>query len=640
MHRKFEMAALAGLVVVVGVSAAGADDIGWPAYNKDLTGDRYAPLAEISVENVGELKKVCEMKVGDPGPFQTSPIVVDGVMYLTTGYTTLAADPVTCALKWRNVYKPEEKVVYSANRGAAYLDGMVFRGTGDARLLAIDAASGKTLWTRKVGDPAVGEFFSSAPLAVNGMVYGGLAGSDWGIRGRVMGFDAKTGEEKWRFNTIPMGDEPGADTWHVAASAKHGGGGQWTTYTFDPQTNELFVPVANPSPDFAPQYRPGDNLYTNSIISLDGTTGKLNWYYQFTPADGFDYDMGAAPILFTDANTGRQMVAAGSKDGHLYVLDRATHKLAYKVPVTTIVPPAHPATAEEGVYACPGALGGVEWNGPAYDPALNQIYTGAVDWCMVFKTSKEAPAYAAGNTYYGTNARPQKDQPANGWVTAVDAETGKIVWRYKTPYPVVSGVTPTAGGIVLVGDLGGTFYAFDAEKGTILFQEKTQGGLAGGIVTYSRGGRQYIAVTSGNISRATFGALGVPMVIVYGVGVEGEPRFVDASVPAGGAVGSPDDDSDDTASAAGSSAGSSASQAMVAGKQVYDTFCSACHGANGGGGVGPSLIDEEARKDLTQAIDWIDHPQSPMPALYPGTLKEADVRNVATYVETAFQKKK
>lgn len=617
-------AAVAGTIAAPGL--ADGVDADWPAYNRTLTGSRFSPLDEITTDNVGQLKRTCEMKLGDPGPFQTSPIVIGDTIYLTTANTTLAVDPVKCALKWRNIYKPEQKVVYGANRGAAYLDGVLYRGTGDARLRAIDAESGKTIWTRKVGDPTVGEFFSSAPLAWNGMVFAGPAGSDWGIRGHIMGFDAKTGKEKWRFWTVPMGKEPGAETWHLPASAKRGGGGMWTTYTLDPETGELFVPVANPSPDFAPQYRPGDNLYTNSVVVLDAQTGKLKWYYQFTPGDGFDYDLGAAPVLFTDRK-GNRRVAAGSKDGHLYVLDRDTHELVFKTPVTTIELPDRPATDKGGVFACPGALGGVEWNGPAYDPVLDRIFTGAVDWCMTFTTTKEGPAYAPGRTYYGTNAKPSDDQPANGWVTGVEAATGKTAWRYKTPKPVVSGITPTAGGLVFAGDLGGTFYAFDAESGHLLFKDKTKGGLAGGIVTYTIDGKQYVAVTSGNVSRATFGALGSPTLIVYALGVTGAPKVVDIS---GGAP---------KAGQRHAAGGGTTDTARAAGAKVYDSYCSGCHGTHGEGGTGPSLINENARKDLTQAIDWIKHPKSPMPSLYPGALTLQQVRDVAKYVETAFRKK-
>ena len=232
------------------------------------------------------------------------------------------------------------------------------------------------------------EEFTAAPIAWNGLVFIGPAGGDFGIRGRVAAFDAQTGREVWRFHTIPEGGEAGAETWTLPATVKHGGGGTWTSYTLDPVTRELFVPVGNPAPGYAPEKRPGANLYTNSVVVLDAATGKLKWFYQLDPNDGFDWDLGAAPMLYQDGpRQGR--VALGSKDGHVYVLDRQSHKLLFKTEVTTIsVRDAKPAL--KGTNVCPGALGGVEWNGPSYSPLLNTIYVGAVDWCFVELEGKTA----------------------------------------------------------------------------------------------------------------------------------------------------------------------------------------------------------------------------------------------------------
>lgn len=628
---------LAGLALVgLAASSQAAESTDWPYYANQITGERYSALKEITPENAGQLKQACIMDLGDPGPFQGSPLIVGGVIYVTTGYTTTAFDGATCERKWQNVYKPEGHIVYTANRGLAYLDGTLYRGTMDARLVAIDAATGKTKWVKKAGNPDIGEFFSSAPLAWEGMVFMGPAGSDWGIRGHVMAFDAETGEEKWRFWTIPGEDDPGGETWHNPASIKRGGGGQWTSYTLDPETGELFVPVANPSPDFAPQYRPGDNLYTNSIISLDAKTGKLNWYYQFTPADGFDYDQGAAPALFTDAE-GRKIVAAGSKDGNLYAVDRDSKKLLYKRAVTTIKEPPH-YPDEKGVYACPGALGGVEWNGPAYYPPSNLLLTGAVDWCMTFTTDTQDPneTYKPGHLFYGTDAKPPKEEPATGWITAVDASTGEVKWQKNTTGPVTAAVNPTAGGVVFTGDLDGNFLVLNAETGETLFEDKTGGGVAGGVPTYAIGGKQYVAVTSGNISRGTFGALGKPKVIVYALGVEGEPKTYSASTGdvVEKAQGAPGPDEAETAAA------SKGAPNVANGNKIYSNYCAGCHGEDGEGGVGPSLIDEFERKNMAEIVDWIEHPNSPMPKLYPGVITVEQVRDVGAYVEETFRKKK
>ena len=247
----------------------------------------------------------------------------------------------------------------------AFANGQLFRGTPDGRLLAIDAASGKTLWQQQVGDPAQGEFFSSVPVIWQGLLITGSAGSDCGIRGRIMAYEQESGREVWRFYTIPRGKETGAETWKDWKSARYGGGGSWTTYTLDMASGEVFVPVGNPAPDFAPSHRPGANLFTDSMVVLDARTGALKWWHQMLSNDGLDLDLAAAPMLYWNSK-GRPMVAIGSKDGYLYGVDRETHKRVFKIPVTTIQKPDRAPTAQ-GVHSCPGPLGGVEWNGPAYD---------------------------------------------------------------------------------------------------------------------------------------------------------------------------------------------------------------------------------------------------------------------------------
>ncbi len=449
--------------------------------------------------------------MGEEGPFQTGPVVVGDRMFITTAHTTVAMNATNCFVYWRHVDKSNKNDPISVNRGAAYLDKRVFRGMPGARLAALDAETGKLLWDVKVGEPSISEFLSSAPVAWNGLVFIGVAGGDWGIRGRVMGFDAATGKEAWRFYTIPMGSEAGAETWHIPATAERGGGATWTSYTLDTMAGELFVPVGNPAPDFAPDARPGDNLFTNSIVVLDAKSGALKWWYQATPRDGFDYEMGAAPVLYTTRD-GESRVAAGSKDGFLHVVSRKSHTLAFKTPVTTIFNADKKPTLE-GIRACPGSLGGVEWNGPAFDPDTHSIYVGSVDWCASFKLGAEIE-HKPGDLHMGTAYKGDPAEKATGWVTAVDAGTGAVRWKFNTPEPVVAGVTTTAGGLLFTGDLGGTFYAFDKSNGNVLFKGNTGGAIAGGVVTYMVGGKQYVATTSGNISRMTFQTTGSPRVII------------------------------------------------------------------------------------------------------------------------------
>jgi len=511
----------AGGTTVAASGAGGAPDAGWPAYNNDPASQRFSSLSQITTQNVASLKPVCALRMGEEGSFESGPIVVGDTMFVTTPHTTVALNATNCTLIWRTVHQPKQKDVFPVNRGAAYLDGRVFRGTPDARLIAMDAKTGKVLWDVQAGDPTVGEFLSSAPIAWNGTVFTGVAGSDWGIRGHMMAFDAATGKEKWRFYTIPMGNDPGANTWKLPATAKRGGGAQWTSYTLDPKTAELFIPVANPAPDYIPGSRPGDNLYTNSLVVLDANTGQLKWYFQLTPHDGFDWDLGAAPLIYT-ADDGTARVGMGSKDGYVYSVDRNSHQQKFQTAVTTIDVPKTPPTPA-GVHACPGTLGGVEWNGPAYDPQTKMLYAGAVDWCAIYKAA-QAPSYTAGQLYMGGSYSPGPSDTASGWVTAMDASTGAVKWKFHAPQPVVSGITPTAGGVVFAGGLAGNFFALDASNGKVLLKYPTGGGIAGGIITYAVGGKQYVATTSGNVSRTTFRTTGSPTVIIMALNAPATPR--------------------------------------------------------------------------------------------------------------------
>ena len=395
-------------------------DRGWPSDNNDLLGQRFSPLKEINKGNVGTLKTVCSIKVQEGGSFQASPVVVDGVMYITTARDTIAMDPTTCAEKWRHKFISADEDVFANNRGVAIDNGRIFRGTATGAFFALDLA-GKPLWSVQIGNPVIGEFVAAAPIAWGGLVFQAVAGSDWGVRGRVMAYDAATGREVWRFYPVPTGDEVGADTWKNKNSVLTGGGGVWTTLTLDASTGELFIPVGNPAPDLDASYRPGDNLFTDAVVSLDARTGKLLWYHQHIKNDSIDHDMSAAPVVFRDPEVRDILVYAG-KDGMLTALDRSTKAVIYSTPVTTVDNNGAAAT-EAGAHVCPGLLGGVEWNGPAYDPKANMLFVGSVDWCTNFKKGK--PKYIQGELFFGGD--PVMDAKHNGgWISAVEASTGAV----------------------------------------------------------------------------------------------------------------------------------------------------------------------------------------------------------------------
>jgi len=617
---------LLGVAVCSGCASSSQRDakignVGWAMYNMSYDGVRSSPLSEINVGNVKNLRPVCRAKLGEEGSFTAGPVVVGDTLFITTPHTTVALDATTCRLIWRFVDPPTKADVYAVNRGVAYLDGRVFRGTPDGRLVALRSDSGRALWNVQVGDPSLGEFTSSAPVAWGGTVFIGIAGSDWGVRGRMMAFDVATGKEKWRFWTIPMGNERGAETWRIPETAARGGGGMWTSYALDTLTQELFVSVGNPAPDFLTSARPGDNLFTNSVVVLDAASGALKWWYQPTPNDGFDYDLGAAPVLYT-TGIGVPRVLLASKDGNLYALDRRTHALAFKTPITTISRTGARPTPT-GVHACPGPLGGVEWNGPALDARSHTIYVGAVDWCATFESGPVK--YVRGGLYWATNVKPTSADTGRGWLTAVDADSGAVRWRFRAPAPLVAGVTHTAGGLVLTGDLAGNLYAFDNATGNVAFQTNLGGSVAGGVMTYAARGRQYIAATAGNIGRTTFGALGSPTLVVLALGSPGQAGAADGAGVAEIAL------PEIATGTAQNTSGGGAAQTTAAGEKVYQ-LCSACHGARGEGGIGANL--QTSSRDLAGIIAYIKAPTGSMPKLYPSALSEADVAAVAAYVMT------
>ncbi len=483
----------------------------WLSFNNRLDGQRFSPLKEITPANASRLHEVCRVGVDGPVTFEAGLLVDHGVIYTDTARETVAIDARTCQVRWRFSYVPDEERGGISNRGVALMDGRLFRGTGDARLLALDAATGKLLWKDVIGTPSLGEGAQGVPLASNGIVYMGISGSESGIRGRVMAFDAQTGRELWRFNTIPMGTEKGAATWKSAQTARTGGGGVWGAMSLDVSTGELFVPVGNPWPDIDNGYRPGSNLFTDSIVALDPRTGALKWWHQVTPADWRDMDLVAAPVLYRD-NEGRDILAFAGKDGYVTGLDRDTHRIVFHTPVVTVQPYLSSATPE-GVRICPGYAGGVEWNGPTLDRSSNTLVTGSVDACFIVKSATTpTKKYIGGRLNFGGSVKT--DGPITGWVTSIDADTGSLRWHYHTEKPVIAAVTPTAGGVTFTGDLAGHLLVFNSKTGELVASVQTGGSLAGGVVTYDEGGKQYVAFASGNVSRMAFGSLGLPSVVV------------------------------------------------------------------------------------------------------------------------------
>ena len=479
------------------LSAAHENSRDWLYHTHDYSGSRYADLAQINADNVASLAPVCIFQMGEPGPFQSGPIVYDGVMYVTTLRATMALDAATCRLKWRHEWDEKVPSFGLSNRGVAIKDGRVVRATSDGYLFALDAADGKLLWARRIGDAEVGETFTMPPLIYDDLIVIGPAVSEFAIEGWVGAFKLENGEPVWHFNTVP-GAKDGTGTWPNPENIVQGGGGVWTPLSFDPESEELYVAVTNPAPDFPAHLRPGLNLYTNSIVALDIRSGTLNWYDQLVPNDSHDWDVTQVSPLFRTTVDGRErnLVATTSKDAFLRVLDRDSHERLYEIPVSKIENVDVPLTTE-GVHVCPGIEGGVLWNGPAYNPGTNQLYVGSVEWCATFSLS-ERVRFLPGQMYLGGQLRP--DATYGGHVTGIDASDGSVRWTYESERPVLGALTTTSGNLVFFGELTGDLVVFHAETGDELYRFHTGGPIGGGVVTYTVNGKQYVAVSSGDPS--------------------------------------------------------------------------------------------------------------------------------------------
>jgi alcohol dehydrogenase (cytochrome c) len=495
----------------------------WPSYNKTLTSERFSDLSQINTQNVGKLKVLCTYDTKQFTSFETGPIMVQGALIGTTEFDIFSIDPATCAENWRR-HEDYPGYILPTNRGAAYLDGMLFRGTEDGRVLAYDFKTGKRLWEATIADMKKGEAVPAAPIAWNGLVFVGNAGGDFkGGKGRMYALDAETGKIVWEFFLVPKSEgdmvrgPQGASpldnsTWKNVPGVPISGGGAWISPTLDPATGLLYVPVGNPEPDFDIGGREGENLFTDSVVVLDAKTGAYKRHFKIVPRDWHDWDVSNPPALIRTTG-GKKLMAVSPKDGFLYGFDLADNKLLYRTAVTTIENVDAPFSTDKDVHFCPGAGGGEEWNSPAYDPRTNLIFTGDVDWCSTVKlqTREEVVATAIGQPWTGERTiNPfnkfgkftRADGEWAGWLHAVDADTCVWKWRLKTNYPILGAVTPTAGGLVFFGDVGGNFYAVDAATGQKLWGQKIDGAIAGGVITYAVNDVQKVAVATGFISPA------------------------------------------------------------------------------------------------------------------------------------------
>src|SRR5215813_13287085 len=453
----------------------------WLTYSGDYAGRRFSALDQINTSNVQSLVAKWVYQTAATGKFETTPLVVDGILYATgQDDRAFALDARTGRPIWlyqRQLPADIRPCCGRVNRGLAILGDKVFLGTLDAHVIALDAKTGNVVWDVAPIDYRAGYSFTLAPLAIKNLVILGVSGGEYGIRGFIDAYDAGTGERRWRFYTTPAPGEPGHDTWE-GDSWKIGGAPAWITGTYDPATNTTFWTTGNPAPSNRGEGRAGDNLYSNSLLALDPSTGKLKWHFQFTKHDEHDYDATQIPVQVDDGD--RHLIMQANRNGFFYVIDRASGKLLSATPYGRVtwsnskdasgVPierkEASPTLA--GVPVCPGALGATNWMSPTYDPQTRLFYVTAREQCDIFSTA--AQPYDAGHAYYGSAYFPNDEtEPFYGALRALDLETGKTVWEWKHVSPTWSGVLSTAGGVVFTGDAEGNFVAFDARTGKSLW---------------------------------------------------------------------------------------------------------------------------------------------------------------------------
>ena len=496
-----------------------ANDASWLMYSGDYTGARHSPLKQITPANVARLAAQWTFQVENMVTgrgFEGTPIVLDGVMYVTgNNNTAWAVDVRTGKQLWRHRRQLPSGLTYGAgnasNRGFAILGDRLFMGTLDAHLVALDRHSGKVLWDIVVDDFKVGYAVTQAPLIVKDKVIIGIAGGDLPTRGFLDAYDPETGKRVWRFWTIPGPGEPGSETWSDPAVLPRGGGATWQTGSYDPELNLLYWGTGNPNPDYYGGDRKGDNLYTASIVAIDADTGTPRWHYQFTPHDTHDWDSNHVPVLgdVTIGGRARKVVMVANRNGFFYTLDRQTGELLVAKPFTDtkwareigkdgkpVVLNLGVATPENPNPVCvPDYRGGTNFNPPSFDPSQQTFFVMARETCAIYTPEKMEMVPAR---VFMSGGMKKLNEPDYSALRAIDAKTGAIRWEHKFPLSSLAGVMSTASGLVFAGDQEGYFNAFDAKTGKLLWRYRTGAPIHGAAATtFMLDGRQHVLIPSG-----------------------------------------------------------------------------------------------------------------------------------------------
>jgi alcohol dehydrogenase (cytochrome c) len=499
----------------------------WLTYSGGVLGQRHSALAQITPANVKDLELQWVFQARSLEKFEASPIVVDGVMYTVQAPNDIIAlDAATGRVFWTYPYVPSPLARLCCgrvNRGLAILDNTLFMATIDGHLIAVDAKTGGLIWNVSVGGarPEAGYSFTVAPLVIKDKVIIGAAGGEYGVRGFIAAFDARSGKEVWRFNTIAGPGERGAETWS-GDSWKTGGGSIWVTGSYDPELNLTYWGVGNPGPDWNGDVRPGDNLYSDSVVALDADTGALKWHFQFTPHDVYDYDSVQVPVLADIQMQGRtkKVMLFANRNGIYYTLDRTNGEFLVGKPFTKVNwtagldetgrPRNMVPLTEDGVLIYPGVQGGTNWYSPSFNPRTGLFYVPV--WADTYSTFTKRPVeYKEGQRYTGAlpampirlltggpSINRRRPEEGTGAIQAIDPKTGEKKWEYALSDVVDAGVLTTASDVLFSGSREGYAFALDARTGALLWKANVGGSVSNGPITYAVGGRQYVAMAAGS----------------------------------------------------------------------------------------------------------------------------------------------
>ncbi len=496
------------------------DPTKWLTHAGDYTGQRHSPLTQIAPGNVHQLTPQWMFQTQRLGSFQSSPLVLDGVIY-ATGYDNYAwaIDARTGKQIWRyrRDFSPDWRgCCGTVNRGFAALGDRLFMATIDAHVISLDMKTGTVLWDVTLGDPKLGYSATVAPLVVKDKVIVGVAGAEYGTRSFIDAYDPQTGKRAWRFYTVPAPGEPGGETWPPGDSYLRGGGSIWVTGTYDPDQNLLFFGTGNPGPDYFTKAREGDNLYTDSVVALDADSGKLKWHYQFTPHDLHDWDSTQVPVLGEIPIDGkpRKVVMFANRNGFYYTLDRVTGKVIVAKPFVEtnwakeisprtgrpVLLPGH-VPNESGEKTCPDLGGGTNYFAPSFDPTSGLFFVTARETCAVYYAWDQQ--YKPGDDYSAGATIKPPEQKNFGALRAIDPATATVKWEFRYTSVSSSGVLTTASGLVFAGDGDGNIMAFESKSGKMLWHFQLGAGLRNTAgTTFMQDGRQILLVPSGSVLMA------------------------------------------------------------------------------------------------------------------------------------------